>query len=163
MPAKAAPAVGHTAAPAADSERPSSTVSGPLIVFTDVLAPEQAIVYDDFIDPRAARRVYVYDAATARYWSVLDLTPTASHVELLGTQLLIWRDGQVRLVGLDGTVRAVLLEHGDIRAVAGSPDGLKVAIAYGNPLAVVVFDIAAGAKILNVVAGADPTGCTRRR
>ena len=59
----------------------------------------------------------------------------------------------MRLVGLDGAERAVLLERADINGVAASPDGQKVAVAYGIPFAVVVFDIATGTELLCVVAG----------
>lgn len=69
--------------------------------------------------------------------------------------MLVWSEGQVRLVGLDGTVHAVLLEGADISGVAASPDGGNVAIAYGDPFAVVVFDIATGSEVVSVVAGTE--------
>ena len=110
------------------------------------------------------RRVYVYDVSVDKYWAAFDYQHTLressrgrylSPVQLAGTSLSVWSEGQLRRMGLDGNMgEEVLLKHWGIREFKVSPDGTKVMIIlYGSTL--LVLDTVTGEKLL-CVAGSNP-------
>ena len=140
-------------------------MTGPLIVFSEYLESER-----QGDEPGPNRRVYVYDVSTGGYWIALDYHHTSSSVRygdyrrvslkssgvaLLGTSLLVWGEGQARRVDLNGYTEAILFRDELIRELKVSPDGRKVAIAYGDTFNLTVLDTATGEALLRLVAG-DP-------
>ena len=72
-----------------------------------------------------------------------------------GANLIVWSDGQVRRVPLNGDPELVLFEHSAIRRMRVSPDGAKVAILYDEPGNLLVLDLIFGRHLLDVT-GDDP-------
>ena len=145
---------------------PAVTVAGPLIVLSDRLDEgemEGSGARERWVE---TRRVYVYDVATEQYWAAFDYRHARegrsygahfSAVHPAGTSLIVWSDGQVRRVGLNGYTEAILFEHDWIGDIKASPDGMKVAITYGLhpgqdvfPLNLLVLDATTGAELLHV-------------
>ncbi len=132
---------------------PAVAVTGPLIVFSDRIG---AITWaEDGGQPMETRRVYVYDLGADTYWAAFDYqdavdAPRRRSVELAGTRLIVWTEGQLRRVGLNGYTEAVLFEADYDGAVElkASPDGAKVALRYGETL--LVLDVATGEELLRV-------------
>lgn len=123
---------------------PDVTVTGPLVVFSDRLG-EVAWIGDD--QQRVeTRRVYVYDLGADTYWAAFDYQDAV--IELAGTRLIVWTEGQLRRVGLNGYTEAVLFEAaGNVEAeLKASPDGTKVALRHGGTLR--VLDVATGEELL---------------
>lgn len=125
---------------------PGVTVTGPLIVFSDRLG-EVTWVGDDR-QRVETRRVYVYDLGADTYWAPFDYQDAV--IELAGTNLIVWTEGQLRRVGLNGYTEAVLFESaGSVEAeLKASPDGMKVALRHGGTLR--VLDVATGEELLRV-------------
>ncbi len=140
---------------------PAVTVEGPLVVLSE------GVLFESREDRIC--RVYVADVDTGRFWTPLDYSCALSEVpfgydhillpdyaiELAGTNLVVWSDSEVRLVGLNGHTEALLFEHEAIRELMVSPDGRRVAITHGDRFALTVIDIASGEGVLEVVDG-DP-------
>ena len=128
---------------------PAVTVTGPLIVFTDRLGDVTWVGEDR--QRVETRRVYVYDLGADTYWAAFDYQDAV--IELAGTSLLVWTEGQLRRVGLNGYTEAVLFKHEGIGAVGtaelkASPDGAKVALLYDGTLR--VLDVATGEELLRL-------------
>ncbi len=123
---------------------PGVTVTGPLVVFSDRLG-EVAWEGDDR-QRVETRRVYVYDLGADTYWAAFDYRDAV--IELAGTRLIVWTEGQLRRVGLNGYTEAVLFEAaGNAEAeLRASPDGTKVALRHGGTLR--VLDVATGEELL---------------
>ena len=90
-----------------------------------------------------------------RYGDYRRVSLKSSGVTLLGTSLLVWGEGQARRVDLNGYTEAILFRDELIRELKVSPDGRKVAIAYGDTFNLAVLDTATGEALLGLVAG-DP-------
>ena len=143
---------------------PAVAVTGPLVVLSERLGEgdwEGADATRRWVE---TRRAYVYDVGTEKYWAAFDYRHAGTYygthfsaVQLAGTKLIVWSDGQVRRVGLNGYTEAILFEHDWIRTVEASPDGTKVALTYGVPRdeevvprSLLVLDIATGAELLRI-------------
>lgn len=123
---------------------PAVTVTGPLVVFSDRIGE---VTWEG--DDRRwgeTRRVYVHDIGADTYWAAFDYEDAV--IELAGARLIVWADGQLRRVGLNGYTEAVLFEREGIEAMElkASPDGTKVALLYDGTL--LVLDVATGAELL---------------
>ena len=125
---------------------PGVTVTGPLIVFSDRLG--DVIWTRDDRQRVETRRVYVYDLGADKYWAAFDYQEAV--IELAGTSLIVWTEGQLRRVGLNGYTEAVLWESDSAEEVElkASPDGTKVALRHGGTLH--VLDVATGEELLRV-------------
>ena len=125
---------------------PGVTVTGPLIVFSDRLG-DVTWVGDDR-QRVETRRVYVYDLGADKYWAAFDYQDAV--IELAGTSLIVWTEGQLRRVGLNGYTEAVLWESDSAEEVElkASPDGTKVALRHGGTLR--VLDVATGEELLRL-------------
>ena len=140
---------------------PAVTVTGPLVVFSDRIGE----VTREGDDRRRVetRRVYVYDLGADTYWATFDYRDAVVEmagfdyrdavIELAGASLLVWTEGQLRRVGLNGYTEAVLFEHEGIGAVGtaelkASPDGTKAALLYDGTL--LVLDVDTGEELLRV-------------
>ena len=128
---------------------PAVTVTGPLVVFSDRIG-EVTWVGDDRRRVET-RRVYVYDLGADTYWAAFDYQDAV--IELAGASLIVWTEGQLRRVGLNGYTEAVLFEaDGDGTAgtaeLKASPDGTKVALLYDGTL--LVLDVATGEELLRL-------------
>lgn len=127
---------------------PGVTVTGPLIVFSDRLGE---VTWEGEGEDRQrveTRRVYVYDLGADTWWAAFDYRDAV--IELAGTSLIVWTEGQLRRVGLNGYTEAVLFEaagtaEGELKA---SPDGTKVALRHGGTLR--VLDVATGEELLRL-------------
>ena len=127
---------------------PDVTVTGPLVVFSDRLGE---VTWEGEGEDRQrveTRRVYVYDLGADTWWAAFDYRDAV--IELAGTSLIVWTEGQLRRVGLNGYAEAVLFEaagtaEGELKA---SPDGTKVALWHGGTLR--VLDVATGEELLRV-------------
>ena len=146
---------------------PAVAVTGPLVVLSERLGEgdwEGADAARRWVE---TRRVYVYDVGTGKYWSAFDYRYAGEErtyyqdeflgVQQAGAKLIVWSDGQVRRVGLNGYTEAILFEHDWIRTIEASPDGTKVALTYGVPRdgealphSLLVLDIATGAELLHI-------------
>ena len=127
---------------------PDVTVTGPLVVFSDRLGEVDWEGEGEDRQRVETRRVYVYDLGADTYWAAFDYRDAV--IELAGTSLIVWTEGQLRRVGLNGYTEAVLFEaagtaEGELRA---SPDGTKVALRHGGTLR--VLDVATGEELLRV-------------
>ena len=123
---------------------PDVTVTGPLVVFSDRLGE---VTWEGEDRQRVeTRRVYVYDLGADTYWAAFDYRDAV--IELAGTRLIVWTEGQLRRVGLNGYTEAVLFEAaGNAEAeLRASPDGTKVALRHGGTLR--VLDVATGEELL---------------
>lgn len=147
---------------------PAVSVSGPLLVLSEQLEEGDWEGGDARRRWVETRRVYLYDVGTEQYWAAFDyrhardgrLEGSRSHfsaVRPAGERLIVWSDGQVRRVGLNGYTEAILFEHPWIKEIRVSPDGLKIAITYGrdpgsgaSPRGLLVLDVATGAELLHV-------------
>ena len=121
---------------------PSASVAGPLAVFT----ADSGETWTDAGGWGQARDVYVLDIAADRYWRALTWR---GGVATAGARLVVWDERQVRRVGLDGRVEAMLHEAEGIGEVAVSPDGAKVAVMEEDG-ALTVLDAATGGALLRV-------------
>ena len=133
---------------------PAVSLTGPLLVFSERVGGERTRDSGNI----STRRVFVYDLATARYWTAFDyrnVYTDHSTVQPAGTHLIVWTIGQVARLSLAGQIDAVLFEDPEIRAIQVSPDGMHVAILYGWPGTLLVLDAATGAERLRV-ASDDP-------
>ena len=146
---------------------PTVTVTGPLLVFSEVLEVDRSRPPWGRTE---TRRVYVYDLSADRYWVAFDYPHTVlgsgrerSAVQVAGESLIVWAEDEVRRVSLEGETESVLFEYDQISWLEVSPDGTKVAIVYGvNPsggtrhAAVLVVDIATGQELLDTGRRFDP-------
>ena len=64
--------------------------------------------------------------------------------------LIVWSEGQIKRIALNGAAETVLLNDDPIRAMRVSPDGTKVAVMYGNPGTLLVLDAKTGEELLRV-------------
>ena len=71
-------------------------------------------------------------------------------MRLAGASLIVWDTGTVRRLSLDGSTEAVLYSGASIRDVEVSHDATKIAIGYGEPLALVVLDAVSGDELLKL-------------
>lgn len=151
--------------PTATLPGPAVTVTGPLVVFSERLEEGELVGEDRWVE---TRRVYVYDVGADNYWAAFDYRHARepagissgyhfSAVRPAGTKLIVWSDGQVRRVGLNGSTEAILFEHDWIRTIKVAPDGTKVALTYGVPRdgevlprGLCVLDTATGAELLHI-------------
>ena len=125
---------------------PRASVTGPLAVF----AVESGDAWTDAEGWGRARDVYALDTATDRYWRVLEYWSTwPEGVLTAGEHLIVWDGQRVRRVWLEGWSQTVLYEGENIREVAVSPDGAKVAVMAGDG-ALTVLDAATGDTLLRV-------------
>ena len=140
---------------------PAVTVTGPLLLISERLG-----VGDGAGDHEVETwRLFVYDVALDKYWSPFDYRSPDDDdnisdvalppVQPTGTSLIVWSDGQIRRVALNGEVEAVLFEDSAIRGMNVSPDGTKVAVLYGLTGTLGLFDTATGDQLLGVI-GDDP-------
>ena len=127
----------------------------------------------------AVNRVYIYDLGSDKLWTAFDylhavfvsiagystgwgsvvsvhgISIDRSAVQLAGTSLIVWSEGQIRRVGLNGETEAVLFEHEEITWFEVSPDGTTVAVMYGAPtwfqdrVPLVVLDTSTGEELLH--------------
>ena len=146
---------------------PTVTVSGPLLVFSEVLEVDRS---RPPWGRTQTRRVYVYDLSADRYWVAFDYQHTVlgsglerSAVQVADGSLIVWTEDEVRRVSLEGETESVLFEYDQISWLEVSPDGTKVAVVYGvNPsggtrhAAVLVVDIATGQELLDTGRRFDP-------
>ena len=128
---------------------PAVTVTGPLVVFSDRIGDVTWVGEDR--RQVETRRVYVYDLGADTYWAAFDYQDAV--IELAGASLIVWTEGQLRRVGLNGYTEAVLFEaDGDETAgtaeLKASPDGTKVALLYVGTL--LVLDVATGEELLRL-------------
>lgn len=90
-------------------------MSGPLVVFSDMVGPRQG-------------RVYVLDMDSGQYWVAFDFeADSASRIQTAGASLIFRHSGRLSRVGLDGRIERVLFE-GDSFSWEVSPDGRWIAI-----------------------------------
>lgn len=128
---------------------PAVTVTGPLVVFSDRIGDVTWVGEDR--RRVETRRVYVYDLGADTYWAAFDYEDAV--IELAGTSILVWTEGQLRRVGLNGYTEAVLFEAdgdgtADAAELKASPDGTKVALLYDGTLR--VLDVATGEEMLRL-------------
>ena len=161
------PAATVTPTPTPEPTPTPVTVSGPLLVFYEVLEVDRGRPQWGRTE---TRRVYVYDLSADRYWVAFDYPHTVlgsglerSAVQVAGESLVVWAEDEVRRVSLEGETESVLFEYDQISWLEVSPDGTKVAIVYGvNPsggtrhAAVLVVDIATGQELLDTGRRFDP-------
>ncbi len=162
----ATPTPAATATPTPHPTPPPITVTGPLMLISERLADGEESADRD----SDTWRLFVYDVALDRYWSPFDYrilqdddTPFSDNaataavppVQAAGANLIVWSDGQVRRVPLNGDPELVLFEHSAIRRMRVSPDGAKVAILYDEPGNLLVLDSTSGRSLLDVT-GDDP-------
>jgi len=121
---------------------PGASVAGPLTVFT----ADAGESWTDAGGWGQARDVYVLDIAADRYWRALTWQ---GEVATAGAGLVVWDERQVRRVGLNGRVGAILHEGEGISEVAVSPDGAKVAVMKEDG-ALTVLAAATGETLLRV-------------
>lgn len=98
----------------------------------------------------------LYDIGLDRYWVASEYRDDRSRanrdrpaVQPAGTTLMVWSEGRVSRLALDGTVEAVLVEDPAIRDVLVSPDATKVAGLTGRG-ELLVLDVATGEEELRV-------------
>lgn len=160
-----APAPSPMPTPTPEPTPPPVTVTGPLLLISERLG-----LGDVPEDPGSETwRLFVYDVALDRYWSPFDYrilqaddtpfddnasTVAVPPVQVAGASLVVWSDGQVRRVALNGELELILFEHSAIRRMLVSPDGAKVAILY-EPGNLLVLDVVSGRHLLEVI-GDDP-------
>ena len=156
-----------TATPTPEPTPPPVTVTGPLLVFSEILEVDRSRPPWGRTE---TRRVYVYDLSADRYWVAFDYPHTVlgsgrerSAVQVAGERLIVWTEGEVRRVSLEGETERVLFEYDQVSWLEVSPDGTKVAVVYGvNPsggtrhAAVLVVDIATGQELLDTGRRFDP-------
>ena len=133
---------------------PAVTVTGPLVVFSDRIGE---VTWDGDNQRRVeTRRVYVYDLGADTYWAAFDHRDAV--IEMAAASLIVWTEGQLRRVGLNGYTEAILFEREGIETVElkASPDGTKVALLYDGRL--LVLDVATGEELLRVPYPAIPEG-----
>ncbi len=161
------PAATVTPTPTPEPTPTPVTVSGPLLVFYEVLEVDRSRPPWGRTETRL---VYVYDLSADRYWVAFDYPHTVlgsglerSAVQVAGESLVVWAEDEVRRVSLEGETESVLFEYDQISWLEVSPDGTKVAIVYGvNPsggtrhAAVLVVDIATGQELLDTGRRFDP-------
>ena len=161
------PAATVTPTPTPEPTPTPVTVSGPLLVFYEVLEVDRGRPQWGRTETRL---VYVYDLSADRYWVAFDYPHTVlgsglerSAVQVAGESLVVWAEDEVRRVSLEGETESVLFEYDQISWLEVSPDGTKVAIVYGvNPsggtrhAAVLVVDIATGQELLDTGRRFDP-------
>lgn len=162
-----APTPTAAATPTLEPTPPPVTVTGPLLVFSEIVEVERG-------RPRygrtETRRVYVYDLNADRYWEAFDYPHTVlgsgreeSAVKVAGESLIVWTEGEVRRVSLEGETERVLFEYDQISWLEPSPDGTKLAIIYGvNPsggtrhAGLLIVDVATGRELLDTGRRIDP-------
>ena len=136
-------------------------VVGPLLVMSERVE----VGPGDTNDRIESRQIVFYDVGQEQYWTAFEYRsarttwsavarPTAQPA---GTSLILWSEGQLRRVSLNGYTEAILLEHDGVREIAVSPDGAKVAVnLQGQTL--LVLGTATGEELLRVRRG--DTGLT---
>ena len=162
-----APSSTATATPTPEPTPPPVTVAGPLLVFSEIVEVDRGRPQYGRTE---TRRVYVYDLSADRYWVAFDYPHTVlgngneqSAVKVAGESLIVWTEDEVRRVSLADETERVLFEYDQISWLEPSPDGTKVAVAYGvNPsggtrhAGVLVLDIATGRELLDTGRRFDP-------
>ena len=155
-----APSSTATATPTPEPTPAPVTVAGPLLVFSEIVEVDRGRPQYGRTE---TRRVYVYDLSTDRYWVAFDYQHTVlgsgierSAVKVAGESLIVWTEDEVRRFSLAGETERVLFENDQISWLEPSPDGTRVAVAYGvNPsggtrhAGVLVLDIATGRELLD--------------
>ena len=136
---------------------PAVTVTGPLLVFSERVGVEEETDEQQVV----LHEVVAYDLGADRYWTAFEyrhvrprvhgaLREGFSAVQPAGTSLVVWSEGQVRRMSLDGETEVLLLEQDGIREIEVSPDGTKVAVMSGEPGTLLVLDAASGEELLRV-------------
>ena len=136
---------------------PAVTVTGPLLVFSERVGVEEETDEQQVV----LHEVVAYDLGADRYWTAFEyrhvrprvhgaLREGFSAVQPAGTSLIVWSEGQVRRMSLDGETEVLLLEDHVIREIEVSPDGTKVAVMLGEPGTLLVLDAASGEELLRV-------------
>ena len=141
---------------------PAVTVTGPLLVFSERVGVEEET------DDREVevRRILIYDLGLKRYWTAFDyrnvrierygaLGVNLSAVQPAGTSLIVWSEGQIRRMSLNGETEAVLFKNKGVEEIQVSPDGTKVAVMVYD-LTLLVLDTATGEELL-VVDSSNPS------
>ncbi len=157
--AQATPAASPTPTP----ELPPVEVVGPLLVLTELLGPAPGRADGEGKN----RRVILHDIGLNRHWVAFEYrNPLSapdgdrSAVQPTGESLIVWSEGQIHRVGLNGTVEALLLDDDAIRDVRVSPDGAKVAVVRGGAGELLVLDAATGEEVRWVYGPATPLSVT---
>lgn len=134
-PTPLAPQATPTPAPAA-SPAGAVTVSGPLVVFSDMVGPRQ-------------RRVYVLDMDSGKYWVAFDYEADYSpFIETAGVSLFFRHNSRgLNRIGLNGEIEKVLFE-GDSFSWDVSPNGRRVAVMDYDSVPVGML------RVLDAVSGA---------
>ena len=129
---------------------------GPLVVLSErVEAADEAVA-----EGITTQRMVFYDVGQRRYWTAFEYRDVydrksgtnLSAVQPTGTSLIVWSEGQIRRVTLNGYPEAVLLDHSGIRDIEVSPDGTKVAVSLQSRT-LLVLDTATGEELLRVGRG----------
>ncbi len=93
------------------------------------------------------RRVYVIDTGTGTYWRVFDYPQERLTWVLAAKASIVVADrDSVRRFAPDGRDETVLFKGENLWDPVVSPDGLKVAFAFGD--GILVFDVASGEQVL---------------
>ncbi len=132
-------------------------MTGPLLVFSERVGVEEETDEQQVV----LHEVVAYDLGADRYWTAFEyrhvrprvhgaLREGFSAVQPAGTSLVVWSEGQVRRMSLNGEMEALLLEDHVIREIEVSPDGTKVAVMSGEPGTLLVLDAASGEELLRV-------------
>ncbi|MCY3887898.1 MAG: hypothetical protein OXG19_09415 [Chloroflexi bacterium] len=134
---------------------PAVPVVGPLLIISERVGVEEAS--DD--GEIEIRRVSLYDVGTDKYWPAFDYRNVLpggdsigrSAVQPASTSLLVWSMGQVHRVALNGHSETMLFEHAEIQAIEVSPDGMHVAVLYGDGESILsVLDTVSGGEVVRV-------------
>ena len=144
----------------------AAEVAGPLLVLSQFVSAT--------VEPAnrtvETRRVILYDIGLDRYWVASEYRDDRSRanrdrpaVQPAGTTLMVWSEGQLSRLALDGAVEAVLLEDAALRDVLVSPDGAKVAVLLDRPGVLLVLDGTSGEERLRVDATHPSLGASSER
>ena len=142
--------------PAPAPTGPAVQVVGPLLVMSERVE----IGPGDTDDRIESRQIVFYDVGREQYWTAFEYRSartrwsniTRPTAQPAGTSLILWSEGQLRRVSLNGYTEAILLEHDGVREIAVSPDGAKVAVNLQGQ-ALLVLDTATGEELLHVRRG----------
>ncbi|MCY4618946.1 MAG: hypothetical protein OXD50_10445 [Chloroflexi bacterium] len=119
-------------------DTPLVWTEGPYVVFREWIAGDGS-------------SVFVYDVGLGKYWIALDRIPL-TEVLVAGEKLIVWSGDQILRVGLHGYTERLLFEHKEIQELRLSPDMNKLAVSYGRPLNLTVFEVGSGQELLTVEA-----------